>query len=158
MSSKPHVSCCLMRSFFCSAAVHCLQILVATDVASRGLDVKGIAHVINLDLPRQFEDYVHRIGQLPAAPACPCRACKHHQMHISVIVVAGLLVTLHLDDLKRQAARQCKSSALLVQQDCVLKARLVVEHHCNSSSARSMTILQVAEASAMCFERHTVSQ
>ena len=40
-----------------------LQILVATDVASRGLDVKGIAHVINLDLPRQFEDYVHRIGE-----------------------------------------------------------------------------------------------
>lgn len=40
----------------------CVQILVATDVASRGLDVKGIAHVINLDLPRQFEDYVHRIG------------------------------------------------------------------------------------------------
>ena len=40
-----------------------LQILVATDVASRGLDVKGIAHVMNLDLPRQFEDYVHRIGQ-----------------------------------------------------------------------------------------------
>ena len=41
-----------------------VQILVATDVASRGLDVKGIAHVINLDLPRQFEDYVHRIGML----------------------------------------------------------------------------------------------
>ena len=40
-----------------------VQILVATDVASRGLDVKGIAHVINLDLPRQFEDYVHRIGK-----------------------------------------------------------------------------------------------
>ena len=33
------------------------------DVASRGLDVTGIAHVINLDLPRQFEDYVHRIGR-----------------------------------------------------------------------------------------------
>ena len=46
-----------------------MQILVATDVASRGLDVKGIAHVINLDLPRQFEDYVHRIGQpLACAP------------------------------------------------------------------------------------------
>lgn len=48
-----------------------LQILVATDVASRGLDVKGIAHVINLDLPRQFEDYVHRIG-MPAYCAQPC--------------------------------------------------------------------------------------
>ena len=35
---------------------------MATDVASRGLDVKGIGHVVNLDLPRTFEDYVHRIG------------------------------------------------------------------------------------------------
>jgi ATP-dependent RNA helicase DDX5/DBP2 len=39
------------------------KILVATDIASRGLDVSGIAHVINMDLPRQFEDYVHRIGR-----------------------------------------------------------------------------------------------
>lgn len=46
----------------------CMQILVATDVASRGLDVKGIAHVINLDLPRQFEDYVHRIGESTLPP------------------------------------------------------------------------------------------
>lgn len=41
---------------------HKTSVLVATDVASRGLDIKGIAHVINLDLPRSFEDYVHRIG------------------------------------------------------------------------------------------------
>ena len=45
------------------------QILVATDIASRGLDVSGIAHVVTLDLPRQFEDYVHRIGRTGRAGA-----------------------------------------------------------------------------------------
>ena len=40
-----------------------VPVLVATDVASRGLDVKGIAHVVNMDLPKALEDYVHRIGR-----------------------------------------------------------------------------------------------
>ena len=40
-----------------------LRVLVATDVAARGIDVQGISHVINFDLPRQAEDYVHRIGR-----------------------------------------------------------------------------------------------
>lgn len=39
------------------------RILVATDVAARGIDVAGISHVVNFDLPRQAEDYVHRIGR-----------------------------------------------------------------------------------------------
>jgi superfamily II DNA/RNA helicase len=40
-----------------------VKVLVATDVAARGIDVKGITHVINYDLPKFAEDYVHRIGR-----------------------------------------------------------------------------------------------
>jgi superfamily II DNA/RNA helicase len=40
-----------------------LRILVATDVAARGIDVQGISHAVNFDLPMQAEDYVHRIGR-----------------------------------------------------------------------------------------------
>ncbi len=40
-----------------------VQILVATDVAARGLDIAGVSHVINYDLPSSHEDYIHRIGR-----------------------------------------------------------------------------------------------
>ena len=46
-----------------------LRFLVATDVAARGIDVTGISHVINFDLPRFAEDYVHRIGRTGRAGA-----------------------------------------------------------------------------------------
>ncbi len=40
-----------------------VSILVATDVAARGIDVDGVSHVINFDPPQVYEDYVHRIGR-----------------------------------------------------------------------------------------------
>lgn len=40
-----------------------VQILVATDVAARGLDIPDVSHVINFDIPATYEDYVHRIGR-----------------------------------------------------------------------------------------------
>jgi ATP-dependent RNA helicase DeaD len=40
-----------------------VQILVCTDVASRGLDVKEVSHVVNYSLPRELESYVHRVGR-----------------------------------------------------------------------------------------------
>jgi len=46
-----------------------ITILVASDVAARGLDVKGVSHVINFDVPWQPDDYIHRIGRTGRAGA-----------------------------------------------------------------------------------------
>jgi ATP-dependent RNA helicase RhlE len=45
------------------------QVLVATDIAARGIDVEGITHVINFDVPSFAEDYIHRIGRTGRATA-----------------------------------------------------------------------------------------
>jgi ATP-dependent RNA helicase RhlE len=46
-----------------------VRVLVATDIASRGIDVDGISHVVNFDFPPHVEDYVHRIGRTGRANA-----------------------------------------------------------------------------------------
>src|SRR5262245_9572504 len=46
-----------------------VQVLVATDVAQRGLDIEGISHVVNYDVPQDADDYVHRIGRTGRAGA-----------------------------------------------------------------------------------------
>jgi len=48
------------------------RVLVATDIAARGIDVQGISHVVNYDVPMQPEDYVHRIGRTGRATAVGC--------------------------------------------------------------------------------------
>ena len=58
-----------------------IRTLVATDIAARGIDVDGISHVVNFDLPNVPETYVHRIGRTAAGAASrgtvraahPCR-------------------------------------------------------------------------------------
>jgi ATP-dependent RNA helicase RhlE len=46
-----------------------VEVLVATDIAARGLDVEGISHVVNFDVPNIAEDYIHRIGRTARAEA-----------------------------------------------------------------------------------------
>jgi len=49
-----------------------ISILVATDVAARGLDIKNVTHVINYTVPRTYDDYIHRIGRTGRANAKGC--------------------------------------------------------------------------------------
>ena len=45
------------------------RVLVATDIAARGIDVSGISHVVNFDVPHLPEDYIHRVGRTARAEA-----------------------------------------------------------------------------------------
>ena len=62
-----------------------IKILVATDVASRGIHVEDISHVINYDLPQDSENYVHRIGRTARAGKTGrafSLACEHYVFHL----------------------------------------------------------------------------
>ena len=48
------------------------QVLVDTDIASRGLHVNDVAHVINYDLPKMAEDFIHRVGRTGRAGSQGC--------------------------------------------------------------------------------------
>ena len=62
-----------------------IKILVATDVASRGIHVEDISHVINYDLPQYSENYVHRIGRTARAGKTGraiSLACENYVLHL----------------------------------------------------------------------------
>ena len=83
--------------------------LVATDVAARGIDVAGITHVINFDIPATGEDYVHRIGRTARAGASGVGLTfvSHDQAHEMVGMVRdlGLHRELELGGLTSDATR-----------------------------------------------------
>ncbi|PYN85875.1 MAG: ATP-dependent helicase [Candidatus Rokuibacteriota bacterium] len=63
------------------------RVLIATDIAARGLDVPEIAHVVNFDLPHTAEDYIHRIGRTARAQASGCATSfaspeEHEQLRL----------------------------------------------------------------------------
>lgn len=65
-----------------------IDVLVATDVAARGLHIPAVSHVFNFDLPQDGEDYIHRVGRtarLGASGTAISFACENHSYHLPEI-------------------------------------------------------------------------
>ena len=76
-----------------------VQVLVATDIAARGLDIEQLPHVVNFELPHVAEDYVHRIGRTGRA------GCRGHAISLVSSEESGLLRDIERF-IKREIPRQ----------------------------------------------------
>ena len=100
------------------------QVLVATDIASRGLHVDDVAHVINYDVPKMAEDFIHRVGRTGRAGS---------QGHASTLVAGAEVMEL------RQIERTLKLKIERAQMvPSTLEARRIIQ---NTLASRTLTAL-----------------
>jgi len=103
----------------------CFQVLVATDIASRGLHVDDVAHVVNYDLPKMAEDFIHRVG----------RTGRAGLQGRATTLVAGAEV-LELRSIERKL--QLRIERIQIDKSGPQRARRVVE---NTLASRTLTAL-----------------
>ena len=103
----------------------CFQVLVATDIASRGLHVDDVAHVVNYDLPKMAEDFIHRVGRTGRAGS---------QGHATTLVAGAEILEL------RTIERKLKLRIERMQLDSSApkRAKRVVQ---NTLASRTLTAL-----------------
>ena len=85
-----------------------LRVLVTTDVAARGIDVSGVSHVINFDVPLIYEDYVHRIGRTGRAEAEgeALTFCTEAEAYHVKKIEAIIRQTIPLEDVPAEVPRE----------------------------------------------------
>jgi ATP-dependent RNA helicase RhlE len=90
-----------------------LRTLVATDIAARGIDVTGISHVINYDLPNIPESYVHRIGRTARAGAAGIATsfCDHEERAYLRDIEKLIRMTIPATDRRTSAPKQDRQPA-----------------------------------------------
>jgi ATP-dependent RNA helicase RhlE len=103
----------------------CFQVLVATDIASRGLHVDDVAHVVNYDLPKMAEDFIHRVG----------RTGRAGLQGRATTLVAGAEI-LELRTIERKLQLRIERTQL--DKSAPQRARRVVE---NTLASRTLTAL-----------------
>ncbi len=103
----------------------CFQVLVATDIASRGLHVDDVAHVVNYDLPKMAEDFIHRVG----------RTGRAGLQGRATTLVAGAEV-LELRSIERKLQLRIERTQL--DKSGPVRARRAVE---NTLASRTLTAL-----------------
>ena len=110
-----------------------ITVLVASDVAARGLDVKGVSHVINFDVPWQPDDYIHRIGRTGRAGMTASRSrSRPARMREAVARIEKLIghkIPRAGEPLSRPSARQAETPAS--------KAEKAAEAQAESGEARA---------------------
>jgi ATP-dependent RNA helicase RhlE len=100
-------------------------VLVATDIASRGLHVDDVAHVVNYDLPKMAEDFIHRVGRTGRAGL---------QGHATTLVAGAEI--LELRSIERKL--QLRIERMQLDKSGPKRARRVVE---NTLASRTLTAL-----------------
>jgi ATP-dependent RNA helicase RhlE len=103
----------------------CFQVLVATDIASRGLHVDDVAHVINYDLPKMAEDFIHRVGRTGRAGL---------QGRASTLVAGAEVLELRSIERTLQLRMERKQ----VDRSAPVQSRRVIE---NTLATRTLTAL-----------------
>jgi ATP-dependent RNA helicase RhlB len=112
-----------------------LPVLVATDVASRGIHVEGVTHVINYDLPQDAEDYVHRIGRTGRAGATGKALSLADEEYVfslediekfigQKIPVKWAEDTMYIKEIRRTAEEKQRSAAIQQQNPSFRNRRL----------------------------------
>jgi ATP-dependent RNA helicase RhlE len=103
----------------------CFQVLVATDIASRGLHVDDVAHVINYDLPKMAEDFIHRVGRTGRAGS---------QGRASTLVTGAEVLELR----RIERTLQLRMERTQVDRSAPERSRRVIE---NTLASRTLTAL-----------------